>query len=149
MKTTIFAALFCAFAFTAQAEDYTLYVVSSAAQTTYPLSNLQKITFSDGNVIIQTKSGETGQVPISTIQRMYFDSTPTSIAEAKADSGLAWDGKTLRMIGASGTLEVYQTSGALVSKGVVTDGESINLSQLPKGVYIVKAGGQSFKIMKK
>ena len=147
----IFVALATLFSLSAMADDYSLYILQSTGQTSYQLADLQKITFSEGKVVILTKSGETAQVPISSISRMYFDLTSpeTGLDNVDTRRGLAWDGQRLSFEGLTGRVEVFQTSGALVKQAVASDGGAINLSQLPAGVYIVKAAGKSFKIVKK
>ena len=151
MKKMIFVALATLFSLSAMADDYSLYILQSTTQTSYQLSTLQKITFSGGNVVIQTKSGETAQVAISNIERMYFDisSPETGLNQVAANRQLAWDGQQLSFKGMAGRIEVFQTSGTLVTQAVAADGDAINLSQLPAGVYIVKVAGKSFKIVKK
>ena len=51
MKTTIFAALLCAFSLTALADDYTLYVETAAGSSAYAYDDLQRITFKDGQMV--------------------------------------------------------------------------------------------------
>ena len=120
MKTTIFAALLCAFSLTAQADDYTLYVETAAGSSAYAYDDLQRITFKDGQMVIETKSGETSAVGVSSI--------PTSI-ETEQDVLETNDAPSA----------IYDLTGRKLSED----------QNLPGGIYVVKKGGKTTKIVKK
>ncbi|MBP5136508.1 MAG: T9SS type A sorting domain-containing protein [Paludibacteraceae bacterium] len=126
MKTTIFAALFSMLTLSAFADDYTLYVQTAVAEYTYAFDDLQRITFDNGNMVIATKSGESTSVGISTISRVYFDNVATGVEKVEPTIVTA-------------DKEVYDLSGRRVS---------VN-TELPKGIYVVKEGGKTYKIVKK
>ena len=126
MKTTIFAALFSMLSLSAFADDYTLYVQTAVAEYTYAFDDLQRITFDNGNMVIATKSGESTSVGIATISRVYFDNVATGVE--KVEPTVVTVDK-----------EVYDLSGRRVS---------VN-TELPKGIYVVKEGGKTRKIVKK
>ena len=126
MKTTIFAALLCAFSLTALADDYTLYVETAAGSSAYAYDDLQRITFKDGQMVIETKSGESTSVGIATISRVYFDNVATGVEKVEPTIVTA-------------DKEVYDLSGRRVSA----------ITELPKGIYVVKEGGKTRKIVKK
>ena len=129
MKKIIMAALATMFCLSALADDYTLYVQTAAAEYTYAFDDLQRITFSDGNMVIATKTGETAAVNISSIERVFFDKVATGIKSVEnAEDVESGDNR-----------EVYDLSGRRVSTNAV----------LPKGIYVVKEGGKTFKIVKK
>lgn len=74
MKRFFLAAVALILSFAAYADDEVgLYVVTSAETTTTSVSTLQKITFSNGNVVVQTKDGESTSTPMSDVTKMYFD----------------------------------------------------------------------------
>lgn len=126
MKTTIFAALLCAFSLTALADDYTLYVETAAGSSAYAYDDLQRITFKDGQMVIETKSGESTSVGIATISRVYFDNVATGVEKVEPTVVTA-------------DKEVYDLSGRRVSVD----------TELSKGIYVVKEGGKTRKIVKK
>ena len=126
MKTTIFAALLCAFSLTALADDYTLYVETTAGSSAYAYDDLQRITFKDGQMVIETKSGESTSVGIATISRVYFDNVATGVEKVEPTVVTA-------------DKEVYDLSGRRVSVD----------TELSKGIYVVKEGGKTRKIVKK
>jgi len=128
--------------------EYGLYILPEGASdepTTFSVSEIQKITFENGNVIVKQTSGESSTFSMSSISRMYFGELVTGIRDVSSE-GL-WDGKSIKVIGDS-KVEVFTTSGVAVSQGKYSNGESVNLDHLPQGVYIVKVGGRSIKIIK-
>lgn len=129
MKKIIMVALATMFSLSALADDYTLYVQTAAAEYTYAFDNLQRITFSDGNMVIATKEGETAAVSISSIERVFFDKVATGIKSVENAEGVE----------SAANREMYDLSGRPVSANAV----------LPKGIYVVKEGGKTFKIVKK
>jgi hypothetical protein len=79
---------------------------------------------------------------------MYFSSTPLTISTINNDKGFTWDGTTLSLNGLTGKVQVYQANGALIVSDLVNT-QSLNLSYLAKGIYVVRVDGRSFKIAKK
>lgn len=148
MKKIFLAVVAALFSLTALADDYFLNVIANATDS-YATASLKKITFENGNVVVTTTAGSSTSYAISSISQMYFSSTSASgIGSISNDKSFAWDGTTLSLNGLKGKVQVYQPSGALVASESA-DSQSINLSRLSKGVYVVNVDGQSFKIVKK
>lgn len=131
------------------ADDFSLYVTTSGASSEYQLSSLQKITFSNGNVVLTTSSGKTVSFAISSISKMYFGATSTAIQQLAADSQATWDGTSLVFDSGRGIVNIYRPSGLLVASQTIDGGATISLADLPRGVYIVRIDGKSFKISKR
>ena len=56
----------------------------------------------------------------------------------------------LTIIGFNGEIAVYNTAGVLQTRVTATGSETvITIANLPSGVYVVKAGTQTFKFVKK
>lgn len=127
MKKSILLALVACFSLVAMADDFNLYIVNNAEEkTTYPVSELQKITFSDGNVVLSHTNGSTTEVSISKISTMYFDTASSDAIELVKDGEVSLEGAT-----------VYDLAGRRVNG-------------LQRGVNIVKTvDGKSVKIVKK
>jgi len=149
MKRTFFVAIATLMSLTALADDYTLYITTPAAVSTFAYDDLHRITFADGNVVVATHSGDVSTFPIADISRMSFEAPATGIQTARQNSGIAFDGQNLSLDGTAGRVEVFTPSGAVALRANAADGQSINLSQLPRGIYVVKAGGKATKIIKK
>lgn len=127
MKKRILSALLACFSLAAMADDINLYIVDTASEkTSYAVSDLQKITFADGNVVLTHTNGATTAVAIAKVSSMYFD---TETAEAIS---LVRDGE-VNLANA----EIYDLSGR-------------RLSGLQRGVNIIRtAEGKSLKVVKK
>lgn len=71
MKKLIALFISLAIGATALADDYTLYIVANST-TSHSLKQVQKITFEDGNVVVNYKDGTKQSTAISLVSRMYF-----------------------------------------------------------------------------
>ena len=87
MKKTFLLLLALVLTTAAFADDYDLYVEASTT-TSYPLKTVQKITFENGNVVVNKKDGTKAEASISSVSRMYFAvSTTTYVPEDVNRSG--------------------------------------------------------------
>ena len=74
MKRLCMAVLAALFAVTVLADDeFGLYIVTNSDTTTTNVTTLQKITFSNGNVVVQTTDGASTSTSMADINKMYFD----------------------------------------------------------------------------
>lgn len=77
MKKILLAALaalfsIAAFAQTTTEDEYGLFVVTESETATTAVSILRKITFSNGNVVVQKSDGTSETTAMADINRMYF-----------------------------------------------------------------------------
>ena len=143
---TAFTLLFC---LSAMAEDFSLYIINSASETTtYAVTDLQKITFESGNVVVTTTAGTSTTVSISDIAKMYFDTSSAEGIDAIRQSAISFDGTAIHFAEAADKVNVYTVSGTLVATGSQLAGTSLSLSDMPDGVYVVSIDGKSFKVIK-
>ena len=85
MKRFLLAVMAAFFMLTAFADDeFGLYVVTNSETKTTEVSSLQKITFSNGNVVVQMKDGTSTSSAMSDVTKMYFD-------YIKSETGLVGD----------------------------------------------------------
>ncbi len=95
----------------------------------------------------------TGSVLAEGVMKVSFEQKGTSDIISVKDSGnliarTVFDKLTL--IGVQGKVSVYDAGGKLQLQVTAKGGETvIGTSRLPKGIYVVKVGKQSFKFMKK
>jgi hypothetical protein len=138
-----------------QADDSYQYLTLaySDVEQSYTLSNVRKLTFGDGKLYVTTTSGIQTGYALTTMQKLFFSSTPTGISStATSNSGIRYNAATQQVTvsGMAGKqLNVYLTSGSLC-KNAFIDGEqsAVSLSNLPNGIYIVRIGGKTLKIAK-
>ena len=140
MKKIFLMLAFVASFVTANAGDYKFLTVqqTNGAEQSFTASGLT-ITFSSGNMVIN-ENGTSTTVSLSGLSKMFFSEEATG-RETLGNASSATDGTV-----------IYDLQG----RKVATLNEPLNVStsqplnvltsQLPKGVYIVKQGGRSFKI---
>jgi hypothetical protein len=146
----LFVMALLAVGMTAQAEDYKyLNVAVGSTEKSISLETLQKITFENGNVVLHSTTGEKTTTAMSSVGSMYIAPTATSVELVHSDGTIAWDGTTLRVNQGSATVEVFNASGTRVMHQILNASNEASLSHLPQGVYIIRTGGQSLKVVKK
>lgn len=151
MKRIILATLLVAGAcHSAKADDYQyLTVAHSSVEQSIELASIQKITFNTkaNQIVVTTTEGET-TFPISEMEKMYFSATPTAIKALPNESEcLQMTGNQLNVKG-NGMLRIYSSNGALQRMAKVEGDTHVDMSNLPKGVYIISLGNQVIKIQK-
>ncbi len=115
----------------AAADDFSLYLDTQAEQNNEvaPVANLQKITFTDGMMVVIHKDGTTATQDLSNVKRLFF-STPEAVGieSPEQDKPVSADNR------------VYDLTGRLVT----TD---LRNTTLPQGIYITD--GKKIQIRKK
>ncbi len=132
----------------AHADNYAyLTIGQEGGQTSVQVSQISKITFDADNMIIHLTDGTTQQMPLATLSKMFFTGTNQGIAAVSASKDvISLDGTTLRLQLADGEqAAIYDLRGVQV----FTANESVEFqtSNLRKGVYIVRVGNMTKKIM--
>jgi hypothetical protein len=144
--TSVVAAL-CSL--TALADDYQYLTVSSdGGQNSYTVSNIQKITFDATNMVLHLSDGTTQQLPLAGLQKMFFSSEGSGIAVGTMQSKMQFNGGMLRAEMADGErLTVYNMKGVEVFSA--NESGTYDLTTLTRGVYIVKVGNATKKVVNK
>lgn len=107
----------------------------------FALAEKPSVTFDDTNMHIATSSAKVSY-DRSDIVKLHFEDVTTAIAAVEADAVAVYSGDTVTLAGA--VIEVYDLSGALRASGR----DTLSLSSLATGVYVVRAGGSSFKLVR-
>lgn len=142
MKRFILAALTLVAALTASADDIKLFVVAdNAPEKSYPVAQLQKITFADGKVCILSKDGTEAQVAIANVKDIYFDTQSTPVEQLNADSE-----KPALTLATDAKVAIHTVDGYELFSQELPAGTTVPLRQFPRGVYIVTINGQNFKV---
>ena len=140
MKRLFFSfALMVVCGLTASAGDYNYLTIMQADTPAYgfALRTVKKITFSGDIMTVQTIDGTTTGVALSTLQQLSF--------EADRPVGIRQD-----LTSANRTpIYIYHVNGQLIRHfdGTQERGK-LNLSDLPQGIYILKQGTETRKILK-
>ncbi len=133
--------------------------VASAKSVVFTLSDNSKVyyllggeknpvmKFVDGNLVVNTDTYE-----ISNIKNFVIsDEDDPTVIKAIAKAANSFDGKSLIVGAEAKDVKVFDASGVEVEASIVA-GEgttTVNLSNNKKGVYVVRVGNTSFKVMKK
>lgn len=130
------------------AEDYNyLTVTYNNQEESISLPTILRITFDSENVIVTTSEGNT-KFPLTELQKMTFTATATAIEALPEKAGnLEYQNGTLKVAG-NGTLRIYNAGGALIHMANIKEGSTVNLNGLAPGLYIVSMGEQTIKIKK-
>lgn len=135
--------------------------MASAKSVVFTLSNNTKVyyllggetnpvmKFVDGKVVVNADTYAFSGIKSFTISE-EDDPNLTAIADVKPATS-RFDGNALVVASKGAMVKVYDASGKEVDAEMTTDAEntSVSLASLAKGVYIIKIGGSSFKVMKK
>ena len=151
MKKILIICVSLLFVQTAMAQN--LFVQqTSGTDTGYKLSQIDKITFSAGKMLVAMQTGENGSFAISDICKLYFGENPERIDNAAASRLVVWNpaAKTLTVNGQAGNVvSVYSAGGVRVLQVVQTIAHTpIDLTALPAGTYVVEAEGKTIKIVR-
>ena len=120
----------------------------------YDLSDTPVTTFSNGQLVITTASTEVSY-PLADVQRYEYDGVADDIAELAPEKGtdvhVFRDGNTLTLshVQAGSTVSLYGSDGQLLET-FIGKGKPVLISveSRPDGVYMVKTGNQTFKLIK-
>lgn len=136
-KQVILILLFTFFGVSVWADDAKIIVWQKDGSKTEILFNAKpEFVYADGNVILQ--NGTTAlSWPLINLEKFTFEniqeSVPTDVKDMKAQ----------RLDFLSDHCAVYDINGRLVKKQIMS------LSELPKGVYIIKDGNVTTKVVRK
>ena len=112
-----------------------LITFTDGTTASYVLSEKPRVTFGQGTLLITS----------ATVSRFTFvDAAELGIGPLTEGSmAFEYDGTTVRMAGAP--IEVFTTGGTLLVRGT----GSVSLSGQPSGIYVVRSGRHTVKVVKK
>lgn len=120
----------------------------------YALEEKPKITFTDVDLII-TSTGIQVSYPLKDMARLTYENKEVTGIKKIHDDKVSFthDGESIIFpcLKAKDIVSLYAINGTLIfTKNISTDGEyAFSLSDIEKGVYIVKVNSLTYKIMKK
>jgi len=123
----------------------------------FELKSLQKITFSDNNLVLNNSTGAFATFGIATINKILVSTTSDGIKNTKSGNGNISiffnpsDNQITIQNKPEGTLTVslYRPDGVQVLKTQISNNnDPVNVSSLAKGIYLLKINNQVFKFKK-
>lgn len=129
----------------------TMYVMETGGeQTSYTLNNIQKLTFSGGNIIVREMSGTSTTYSLAELRYLKFDNI-TSVQESESislESITAYPNPVKdvmnidfsKMKDVNGTISILSLEGKLLQSKQITETRiiSLDVSSLPVGMYICR-----------
>ncbi|MBR5332255.1 MAG: T9SS type A sorting domain-containing protein [Muribaculaceae bacterium] len=121
-----------------------LYVRHEDGDTRISISSIKEITFPSGQVVVAFNDGtsKTYSTP-SFISLRFNGNVGSGVESAMADDTITLDGVVVKS--SHDGIAVYSTDGRLVA---ASESAEVNVSSLASGIYIVKSGSLTSKIVK-
>ena len=142
--------------FTAVAAKSTMHLAvctKDGSKVLYALEEKPKITFTDTELVITTKSVEIAYALSDMNLLTYENGETTGITNLHDNADFKLDGNAIvfSKLKAKDIVSLYSINGTLVFKKTVTvDGEyAVSLNDIETGVYVVSVNGLTYKFMKK
>ena len=121
----------------------------------HDLNDQPETTFSDGMLWLKTEKVSVSY-PLTDVLRYTFEGVGnTGIEKLSQESAVAVskDGNTVTFhyLKANATVSLYAANGTLLEQQKATDSSPLTISvkNRPNGVYIVKSGSQTIKLLKR
>ena len=122
-----------------------LTVTYAGTESSISLPVVQRISFEDSRMVVTTSDGSFSY-PLSMLEKITFTEDATAIeALPEQAKDLTYKNGVLAVKG-DGLLRIYSTNGALVNIAYVKEGANISLAGLPTGIYIVRMGDKTIKV---
>lgn len=129
--------------------------LKSGDKVSYDLADVPVTTFSGSKLIIQTNKVTIPYERKDVLRYTYEDTKETGIdlspGERRVEINREGDEIIFRGLQVGGIASIYAINGILIEQRKVTDSLplTISLKNRPNGVYIVKAGTETIKVMKR
>lgn len=120
----------------------------------YDLSDEPVTTFENGKLVIKTSSS-TVEYPVKDILRYIYEGVRTGIDNITYDNSVLvkeeQDKLSFLNLKTGSEVYLFNANGRLldVQRSNGTDAVSVSLSSRPQGVYFVKCGNETIKLMKR
>jgi len=120
---------------------------------TIPLSNLQKITFSNNNLVLNYVSGSTQSYGFSNLEKLFFTPYTYLNNPAKANSDILFNPSDNQvhfrnLPEGRYPVSVYRMDGVAVVSTTISNNESIDMSRFPASIYLIRINNQVLKFKK-
>lgn len=119
----------------------------------YLLSGVRSITFdADDQMLVQLTDGTSSAFRLDGVSTLTFTDvlSPTAVrTPAAGQPALRWLGDAIVVSGletGAARLSVCDASGHTLLRTVATEGQTVSLATLPRGVYIVRVSGMTMKV---
>lgn len=120
------------------------------------ISSVQKITFSDDNILVDMKTGTDNSYSISDIHKIYFGNvTDNKLPESTEQKKIlvypnpASAFIMLSNLPQTGIISIYAMDGSLVFEQSITDTQQqVDVAALAAGLYMIKVNQSTLKFIR-
>lgn len=156
-RRRILTTLLLACALTTMADDRNVtFHFSDGSSQSVALESLRKLTFSNDNVVAHLEDGTTEKAfSIANLQYFVFKQSATAIEKpaVAADAvRVAISNSAITLVGYDADkplpAALYDAQGVMRMRSKALGSNTVDISSLPKGLYIFKIGTQIFKLYK-
>lgn len=128
--------------------------LKNGSQTAFFLKDKPQVTFDGPNLKVTSTAGDTSFALSDVLRFTYAKKDPTGVDERVTDpTGVDFQGDVLviSQLKANGSVGIYALDGKLLRQLTAPHAGTyrLNLSELPSGLYLVKADNVTYKIMKR
>lgn len=156
MRTRIIAILALLVTALGTHADDVVTVVTQNGQKSYDMNKLARIELGEDDLVVVGSDEKGTTYAFDKVQKILISLNTTALNDATADSKLtltvSTDGAEMSFNGwdsnITAPLYVYDAGGKSVLHREAWRGETVSISALAKGVYVVKAGGHTAKFRK-
>ena len=128
--------------------------LKDGSQTAFFLKDKPQVTFDGPNLKVTSTAGDTSFALSDVLRFTYAKKDPTGIDEMVTDpTGVDFQGDVLviSQLKANSSVGIYALDGKLIRQLTASHAGTyrLNLSELPTGLYLVKADNVTYKILKR
>jgi hypothetical protein len=142
--------------FSVQAQSLTLNIVRwTGEESSVNVSSIDKITFSENDLIVNYKETGTGNIDLLSIRKITFGSNPSNIENINVDGKISISVTSGNQAVLSNLPEgnhkvsLYSISGSMLKSVTVhSSSPAVDISSIGKGVYIILVNNQAIKFVK-
>ena len=121
-----------------------LYVRQIGGDTKISINSIKEITFPSGQVVVTMTDGTSKTYSSPSFVSLRFNGNIGSgVEDAMSETAIVFDGVVVKAPQAG--IAVYSADGRLVA---ASEDAEVNVSTLASGIYIVKSGSLTSKIVK-
>ena len=121
-----------------------LYVRQNSVDTRISIGSIKEITFPSGQVVVKMTDGSSKTYSSSSFVSLRFNGNIGSgVEDVVSENAIVYDGVVVKAPQTG--IMIYSTDGCLVMS---SEESEVNISLLASGVYVVKAGCLTSKIVK-
>lgn len=134
----------------AQTENRLVIETEGGTSEEYALKDIDRITFSKGEMNVAAKGGNTESFSLAEILKMYFTEKKNIGNVKQQEPRLICHENMLSVEGLEGLHDmfIYNLNGQVAYKAQRWDGHCTDISSLSTGIYILKVSDKSFKFIK-